>query len=47
MRLQTIGNIIMFVILYIGVFFVLVKLGFYVAFVGAVIATRWVLKELK
>ncbi len=47
MSLQTLGNFITFVILYIAVFWFLAKLGVYVAFVGAVMATRWVLKNLK
>ena len=46
MSLHTLGNIIMFVISYIVVFWFLVQVGVYVALVGAVMATKWVLKNL-
>ncbi|GAB6194380.1 hypothetical protein [Desulfocastanea catecholica] len=47
MRLQTIGNIILFAIIYIVVFGILAKVGVFAAVVGAVTATQWFKKNFK
>lgn len=45
MSLKTVGKTIVFVVLYIGVFYLLAQLSVYGALVGAVIATRWLMKR--
>ena len=43
--LNTVGKSIAFVLLYLCVFFLLAQFSVYVAVVGAVMATRWVMKR--
>ncbi len=47
MSLQAFGNILVFVFIYIGVFYLLVQFGVYAAFVIAFVATQWVKKNFK
>jgi hypothetical protein len=47
MSLQMIGNIILFVFVYIVVFGILVRVGVYAAIFGAVTATKWFNKTFK
>ncbi|MDO8948574.1 MAG: hypothetical protein Q7U88_15685 [Desulfocapsaceae bacterium] len=43
--LKTAGKAIAFVVLYIVVFYLLAQLSVYVALVGAILATKWVMKR--
>lgn len=47
MRLQALGKIILFIMTYIVVFYLLVQVGVYAAFIGAVLATQWFKKNFK
>ena len=45
MGLKTVGKSITFLLLYLCVFLLLAQFSVYVALVGAVMATRWVMKR--
>lgn len=45
MSLKTVGKAIVFVVLYLGVFWLLAQVTVYLALVGAVMATRWLMKR--